>query len=623
MQYNVVGFAKEELEKYLSVLGIDAEITLCLFDEIGISDEKVKDPIYDDAFDISVINGKGHIAGSNERSVLIGAYRFLSELGIKWIRPGDKGAYIPKNGKMVDVKLHEAADRRHRTVCIEGAVTLQNVLDMVDWLPKVGFNGYQIQHKDAFLFFNRWYSNMDNPLKELDESFTHDKAAEYCETVIKEIKKRGILLQRMGHGWTCDPYGVPSHKWFPKEDDPLYLSYIKKCALVNGKRDVYLNTPNATQLCYSDPEVKKTMVDSVINYMLDNKDTDIVHFWLGDSPNNTCECENCTKEALSDFYVKMVNEITDRMNELGLKNKIVLIIYLNTVFPPEVERIKSTDRTILMFAPISRTFGAAYPDGFKVKSIPRYKTNGFDFPSSVDENLAYLYAWEKNYDGDVVDFDYHLMWDHILDAGGECIARVLNQDAKNLENLGMNGFISCQLNRNAFPTSIAMTTLARTLWNKETDFEIVKRELYASTYGEDCADIFCKYFATLSRAFDIGAIRSQVKADPEVMKENMRAAIKAMEDIESLISSHLDIEAEAQRESYEILALHRQIYLTLGRGILLMLEGDEESGDKLREESISIAWRNEEKLQKVLDCMFYQNMTRKRINLDGAKTFFD
>ncbi len=619
---NVIEFAREELEKYLSLLDVSADISLCLFDDIGINDEKIKDPIYDDAFEISVKNGKGYIAGSNERSVLIGVYRYLNELGIKFIRPGDKGTYIPKSCASTDAVLHEAADKRHRTVCIEGGLTLQNVIDMVDWLPKVGYNGYQIQHKDAFLFFNRWYSHMDNPLKEAEE-FTHETAAEYCDAVVKEVKKRGILLQRMGHGWTCDPFGVPSHQWYPDAEDPLYKSYVKKCALVKGKRDVYLNTPNATQLCYSDPEVKKTMVDSVINYILNNKDTDIVHFWLGDSPNNTCECENCVKATISDFYVRMVNDITDRMNELGLKNKIVLIIYLNTIFPPEVERIKSTDRTILMFAPISRTFGKCYPDGFKVKSIPKYGVNTFDFPSSVDDNLAYLHAWEQRYDGDVVDFDYHLMWDHILDAGGECIAKVLSEDAKNLDKLGMNGFISCQLNRNAFPTSIAMTTMARTLWKRDTEFEDVKRELYSATYGEDVSEIMCKYFATLSKAFDIGAMRSQVKIDPEIMKANMKSALEAMENIKSVIEAHKDESDPVRKESWEILELHREIYSKLGQGILLMLEGDEEAGDKLREESIMTAWKNEDRLQKVLDCMFYQNMTRKRINLDGAKTFFD
>ncbi len=620
MKYDVIKYAREELDKYLSLLGICADIMLCLFDEKDIVDENVKDAFYDDAIEISVKDGKGYIAGSNERSVLIGVYRYLSELGVKFIRPGKNGTYIPSDCKAIDVVFHEAADKRHRTICIEGGVSLQNVIDMVDWLPKVGYNGYYIQFNDAFIFFDRWYSHRGSPYIK-PEPFSVEKSLEYVDIVIKEAKKRGLLIQRMGHGWTCEPFGIPNHGWDPVSADEIPESYIDICALVNGERKVWLNSPMATQLCYSNPYVRKTMIDGVINYILEHRDADIIHFWLGDYPNNTCECPNCIDVNLADFLVMMVNDITDKMEELRLNNKIVLLIYYNTANPPAVERVKAPDKTILMFAPISRTFGKAFPDEFKVKSIPKYKVNSFDLPRSVDENLAYLHAWEQCYDGDIVDFDYHLMWDYILDAGGECIAKVLNQDAKNLDKLGMNGFISCQIQRNFFPTSIAMTTLAKTLWNKDAEFEDIKSELYTAAFGDDSAEMLCKYFATLSKAFDIGSLRSQVESDRDAMKANMQSAVDAMEEIKPVIASHLDVTDPTQRESWELLKIHTDIYQTLGRGILLMLDGDKEGGTKLREESIDIAWRSEEEIQGVLDCLFYQDMTRGRINLEGAVPF--
>ena len=120
----------------------------------------------------------------------------------------------------------------------------------------------------------------------------------------------------------------------------------------------------------------------------------------------------------------------------------------------------------------------AFPEEFKIKDAARFGHNGFTNPRSVDENLAYLYEWEKYYSGDVIDFDYHLMWDHILDAGGEGIAKIIYKDVKNFKNLGLNGYISCQLQRNSFPTSIAMTVMGKTLWNNDTDFDKVKKELY-------------------------------------------------------------------------------------------------------------------------------------------------
>ena len=43
MKYDVISFAREELSKYLSEIKVEADIKLCLFDELGITNEKVID----------------------------------------------------------------------------------------------------------------------------------------------------------------------------------------------------------------------------------------------------------------------------------------------------------------------------------------------------------------------------------------------------------------------------------------------------------------------------------------------------------------------------------------------------------------------------------------------------
>ena len=619
MKYDVISFAREELTKYLSEIHVEADIKLCLFDELGLKNEKVLNSTYDDAISISVKDRCGYIAGSNERSVLIGVYRLLDEWGIKWIRPGKYGTYIPKTPTVKDLNIEEAADKRHRTMCIEGAISIENALDMIDWLPKVGFNGYYIQFNDAYIFFDRWYSHRNNPCRG-PEPFTKEKSMEYVDRMIQEIKRRGLILQRMGHGWTCDPFGVIHSGWDAEDPSSFPKEFVDICALVNGERKVWKNIPLATQLCYSNPFVQNTIVDAVIDYVHANPETDIIYFWLGDYYNNYCECPECIKYTPSDYYLEMVNKITDRLTKEGLKNKIVFSLRSQT---PIKERIIHTDNTMMMMAPISRTFGKAFPGEFKIKTIPEFKLNTYNMPRNVDENLSYLYAWEQLYKGDIVDFDYHLMWDHILDAGGECIAKVLYDDARNFDALGMNGFISCQLQRNSFPTSVAMTVMAKTLWNNNSDFDKIRRDLYAASFGEESADYLCKYFSTLSKGFDIGAIRSQVEVDREEFKQNMRNAVKAMDDIEEVIAAHINDENPCHRESWRVLDIHRKIYGTLGRGIIIRLEGDIEGGNKLRDESVRIAWENEEKVQPYLDCMFYDQMTHERINLERAIEFFD
>ena len=125
MNYNVIAFAKEELTKHLDILGVTADI------ELKIGEFDVEDPFFDDAYSISVKDKKGVITGSNGRSVLFGVYRLLEEWGITWVRPGPNGTNYPKEATPKDLEIYEKAYLRHRTTCIEGAISFENVTELI------------------------------------------------------------------------------------------------------------------------------------------------------------------------------------------------------------------------------------------------------------------------------------------------------------------------------------------------------------------------------------------------------------------------------------------------------------------------------------------------------------
>ncbi len=621
MKHDVLQFARAELDQYLARLGLSADIRLGLFADFDIS-FAVEDPFCDDAIAICVKDGKGHIAGSNERSVLIGVYRLLEEWGIRWVRPGKNGTYYPEVCDLRDVEIREAASIRHRTMCIEGAVSLENVLDMIEWCPKVGFNGYYIQFETAFTFFDRWYSHKKSTVKK-PEAFDEKKAREYVGIMTAEIKRRGLMLHRMGHGWTCNPFGVAGNGWDEVDPSTFPDSYRAVCAEVGGKRDVWLNKPLTTQLCYSNPAVRTTIADAVIDYMKQNTDADVVHFWLGDYFNNYCECEECAKYRVSDLYVKMLNEITEKMAAEGLERRVVITNGYNKAHPPVTECISHPEKVMLMFAPISRTFSQSFPNRFLLTDPGEYVHNGFTNPRSVDENLSYLYAWKQKFHGDAVDFDYHLMWDHILDAGGEGIARVIYDDIRNFGNLGLNGYISCQLQRNSFPTSIAMTVMGKTLWNADTDFDEVRRNLYAACFGEDMAETMGDYFATLSRGFDIGRIRAQRPYDKQGFREDMQAALEAMRRMKPIAEAHGGEADPCRRECWRMVALNVELYAIIGEAILVRLDGDIPRSQEIVRGAAQLAWEKEDALQEALDCSFFEGMTRTRVTPERAIAFTD
>ena len=59
---------------------------------------------YDDLLSIHVTNGTGVISGPNERSVLLGVYRYLRELGCRFLFPGKDGELF------ADIKARQAAE---------------------------------------------------------------------------------------------------------------------------------------------------------------------------------------------------------------------------------------------------------------------------------------------------------------------------------------------------------------------------------------------------------------------------------------------------------------------------------------------------------------------------------
>ena len=170
-------FAANELGRYLKLV-TDREVTIddCADPAIPgvlsvgliasfprLTQPAVADPSLDDAISIDVKDKGGIIAGINPRSVLIAVYRYLTEIGCRWVRPGPDGEHLPGLDSLPDVRVEETPSYRHRAVCIEGAVSYDHVRDTIDWLPKLGFNGYFIQFREAHTFFDRWYSHKGNP----------------------------------------------------------------------------------------------------------------------------------------------------------------------------------------------------------------------------------------------------------------------------------------------------------------------------------------------------------------------------------------------------------------------------------------------------------------------------
>lgn len=477
-------YALTELTKYLQMA--DAGWKQKLNISIGLySDYKLTLPPAGlsgtkDACTIQIKNGKGFIAGSNERSILFAAYWFLKELGYQWIRPGKNGEIIPSSlpAKINILKLHQPSNE-HRGVCIEGAVSLQNVLDMVEWMPKAGYNEFFMQFREGYIFFDRWYSHDDNPSLQRKEKFDRAMAIEYTKLIEKEIAKRSLAYHAVGHGWHLEAFGVPGVGW--KSVGPLPEHFMQKTAIVNNKHWIPWDIPMLTAMCYSDAEVQQRMADNILEFAANNKQVDYLHIWLDDYMNNKCECSRCTTKRPFDWYVQILNKVDEGLTKQNNPLKLVFLSYCDLLYQPLTEWIKNDKRFTFMYAnkrpdynkPLVEEPGTFIPE-FVQNRLQLYKLN------QPSVNAAILKSWMPRIKGDNFIFEYY-------EEGAEtnAYAKTVWIDVKNFPKYGLNGVMNCQKFRAFFPTGFGLNILGQTLWDDKIDFEKTITDFYQTSFGRD------------------------------------------------------------------------------------------------------------------------------------------
>ena len=494
---STVDFAAEELKKYLRMMmpeGGDIAISyapeakdgfrLGLMCELGLDTSDAENATLDDIIYIDCDTEGGVIAGSNYRSVLLAVYEYLRQNGCRWLFPGVDGEYIPMQD-IKPIKYRHKADSRIRGNCIEGATGQQMLIDFIDFLPKVGLNSFMIQFKNPKSLYDRFYEHSHNTENRPAEPITKDQVAQWSVSLECEIAKRALFLHYCGHGFTTDPFGIDSAMGWSKVDGSLFSDDVMKYfAKTNGERKFFKNQPMNTQLCMTNREARKKVVDYVVDYSKHHSNIDYLHVWLADDYNNHCECEECSKHRPSDLYVVLMNEIDDALTAAGLDTKIVVIVYVDTFWAPIKEKLHEGDRFILMVAPIFRDFTMEYDVNAPLPALRPYERNKLKMPESLEESIAYYKEWKNAYQGDRFVFEYHF-WKHMhYDLSGKMLARRIYNDVKAYRELGEQGIIECGSQRAFFPNGFAFYTHARALFDASLSLEDIERDYYTTAYGE-------------------------------------------------------------------------------------------------------------------------------------------
>ena len=577
----------------------------------------VADKTLDDAIYIDVKNGVGVITGTNERSVLIAVYRYLKELGCKFIRPGRDNEVIPQiDPSEQHVFVKEAASYRHREVCIEGACSYEHVADMIDWIPKVGMNGYFMQFVKPTGFFKVWYEHEGNPYAQ-KEYKTEEEYADILTNLEHEICKRGLLYSTVGHSWNCECIGIDGSYWY-KMTEPVPADKIKYLAEINGKRELFGGVPVNTNLCYSNPEVQQIMTDYMIDYLKKKPYVKYLVFWLADDTGNECSCEECRKKTNGDWYFQLINLLDEKMTRENLTARIVPIIREKHI--PATERIKNPSRMSMMYAPIFRDFSETYPSVIDenylrnaIRKIPDTPDADLNILLKSTENcVGVLRTWQDVFQGDYLVYDYQMIWFHFMDPSYIFCSDVIYEDIKNLSVMGMNGMSSCQGQRVFLPTVLPMATLAQTLWDKDTEYEAFKAKTLTDEYGEDgikVGTLLSKIaLPEMTRKMSGPDALDWEKTKGEATINLITPKYAYIDELKALIEKNLNREdfPDAVRRSWEYLSYYPQIakyYMDVW--IAAFGEANLEKTRKIAVEMVDYVMKSEAHIHRVFDgCLF-------------------
>ena len=567
MDHPTIEYAAQELKKYLRMMmpeGGDIMIKLDpfakdgfrlgLMDNFGLPLSGDENKELDDVIYIDCDECGGIISGANPRAVLLAVYEYLKKNGCRWLFPGVDGEFIPMQD-IVPVKLRHTPSMRYRGECIEGDAYQEQQLETIEFLPKIGMNLYMVQFEIPPHY--RYYDHTNNSENLAPEVTSDRQKLQWKRQCEAEIAKRSLQFHDVGHGFTSKPFGIKG-TWTVEEEEPGARKFI---AEINGERPIINGKPVYTNFCMSSKEARRIVAEYVRDFLKKHLNIDYLHVWLADGKNKHCECEECRKKLPSDFYVELMNEIDELLSKAGIETKIVFICYVDTFWAPISERIKNSDRFVLLFAPIHRSYACSLPDNRVKTELVPYIRNKNVFPSDLASSLDYLEEWKKTYDGPIVAFEYHFWRHYNYSISGQMQAKLLYDDVKAYGKNGFDGIIQCGSQRALFPSALRIYTFAMAMYDNELSYEEIEEDYLSHLYGEDWKK-FRDYLLKLEEALpfdffsrDSARLRENCHTDSKMAKSiaNIR---KITEEGRKLIKDHYNSEYRVRTVGVRLLEKH-------------------------------------------------------------------
>ncbi len=591
---SVVDFAADELKKYLRMMmpeGGDVKIAyapqssdgfrLGLMQDFGLDVSDALDTDLDDIIYIDCNEFGGIIAGDNPRSVLLAVYEYLRQNGCRWLYPGVDGEYIPMKD-IVPVKYRHKPSCRYRGQCNEGAEYQSDMLEAIEFTPKVGMNVFMVEFFLPRVYYKRYYEHQHNEENRPFEMITDDQILQWkrmCET---EIARRGLQFHDIGHGWTAAPFGINTAACWDSVPDEVDEENRQYLAEIGGKRGMWNGQPLNTNFCMSNPVARKKYACHVADYAEKHSNSDYLHLWLADAFNNHCECSECQKKTTSDWYIMLMNDTDEELTRRSLDTRLVYIAYFDTAWAPQEATLKNPDRFTMLLAPITRSYTETLPESGLTSKPTEYIRNNIQRPRNLEEYFVLFEEWKKNWKGANMSYEYHFWRPQCFDLSGIVLAKRIYEDIHAYKKYDVNGIIEDGSQRSFFPNGFAFYTYARCLFDNATPFEAIAEDYYSHIYGEGWQEIYSylENIASLVPYAYLHGARPKAPYAPELL-ENFKAVKESCLKMKEKMKSEYHSPVRVQTVSKMLLSYHSDFCILLCDALMEKCLGNDDEATEL------------------------------------------
>jgi hypothetical protein len=431
------------------------------------------------------------------------AYWMLDEMGCRFLSPQydfykGAGEIIPTNVSTLslpDAKFPAAKLPIRKLYVEEGhSHTVENLKQMIQWMPKVGYNtlvvpmNYQGHGK---VMWDNWR-----------------------DALTPELQKRGITIEVGGHGYqnflNADMEGG---KLFDQHPEWFGLD---KTGQRRRESNYVFCTSNAAAMNY--------FINHFAAYIQAHPEIQVYDFWPPDVAR-WCECDECKKlGSPSDRQAILLKQIADRIKQVKPDLRLEMIAYSAAIDPPENQTI---DKNILVdFCPIDQQFE------FQINDPAAGKNAAY---------VAQLKAWRSKFAGNISIYSYYrkYAWDSLPVE----LPHYLQKDLQFYQSVPVNGVSTYSEPGDWGTYELNHYMLAALARNPDADVDALEKKFSEARYGPASPDAIAA----------INSLEQIVRSDCAIPNSTMKSADeidRAMQAIDKSSAIIKQDEAKADADGY-------------------------------------------------------------------------